>query len=138
MADRNSEQALTKRAPNTNVKKKVTPVRRRLDAWFRANELLRMAFTVGFIACLVCTVALLRTTPALCRADWISRTTSQVIFFRDKRALDEFESGHLQFDADASVVAITAGASAGVRTTGAAAGASGAYIERSASRRTQA
>jgi lipid-binding SYLF domain-containing protein len=50
---------------------------------------------------------------------------SQVIFFQDKRALDEFESGHFQFGADASVVAITAGASAGAGTTGAAAGASG-------------
>jgi lipid-binding SYLF domain-containing protein len=49
---------------------------------------------------------------------------SQVIFFQDKRALDEYESGHFQFGADASVVAITAGASAGAGTTGAAAGAS--------------
>ncbi len=49
---------------------------------------------------------------------------SQVIFFQDKRALDEFESGHFQFGADASVVAITAGASAAAGTTGAAAGAS--------------
>ncbi len=50
---------------------------------------------------------------------------SQVIFFQDKRALDEFESGHFQFGADASVVAITAGASATEGTTGASAGASG-------------
>jgi lipid-binding SYLF domain-containing protein len=50
---------------------------------------------------------------------------SQVIFFKDKRALAEFESGHFQFGADASVVAITAGASAGAGTTGTAAGASG-------------
>jgi len=50
---------------------------------------------------------------------------SQVIFFKDKRALDEFESGHFQFGADASVVAITAGASASAGTTGAASGASG-------------
>jgi lipid-binding SYLF domain-containing protein len=50
---------------------------------------------------------------------------SQVIFFQDKRALDEFESGHFQFDADASVVAITAGASASAGTTGAATAASG-------------
>jgi lipid-binding SYLF domain-containing protein len=50
---------------------------------------------------------------------------SQVIFFEDKRALDEFESGHFQFGADVSVVAITAGASAGVATTGPTAGASG-------------
>jgi lipid-binding SYLF domain-containing protein len=50
---------------------------------------------------------------------------SQVIFFQDKRALDEFESGHFQFGADASVVAITAGASASAGTTGASASASG-------------
>jgi lipid-binding SYLF domain-containing protein len=49
---------------------------------------------------------------------------SQVIFFEDKRALDEFESGHFQFGVDASVVAITAGASASAGTTGAATGAS--------------
>jgi len=58
---------------------------------------------------------------------WLAggKAFSQVIFFQDKRALDEFESGHFQFGADASVVAITAGASAGAGTTGAAAGASG-------------
>lgn len=50
---------------------------------------------------------------------------SQVIFFKDKRALDEFESGHFQFGVDASVVAITAGASASAGTTGATTGASG-------------
>jgi len=50
---------------------------------------------------------------------------SQLIFFQDKRALDEFESGHFQFGVDASVVAITAGASASAGTTGAASGASG-------------
>src|ERR1700733_14084987 len=33
---------------------------------------------------------------------------SQIIFFEDKRALDEFESGSFEFGADASVVAITA------------------------------
>src|ERR1700744_3880776 len=37
---------------------------------------------------------------------------SQIIFFEDKRALDEFESGNFEFGADASVVAITAGANA--------------------------
>jgi len=54
---------------------------------------------------------------------------SQVIFFQDKRALEEFESGHFQFGVDASVVAITAGASASAGTTGAAAGASGSQDE---------
>ena len=43
---------------------------------------------------------------------------SEIIFFEDKRALDEFESGHFQFGADASAVAITAGAEAGAGTTG--------------------
>ncbi len=49
---------------------------------------------------------------------------SQVIFFENKQALNNFESGHFQFGADASVVAITAGANASGGTTGAAAGAS--------------
>jgi lipid-binding SYLF domain-containing protein len=50
---------------------------------------------------------------------------SQMIFFQDKRALDEFESGSFAFDASASAIAITAGASASAGTTGATAGASG-------------
>jgi lipid-binding SYLF domain-containing protein len=50
---------------------------------------------------------------------------SQVIFFEDKRALDEFRSGDFEFGADASVVAITAGASASAGTNGADASASG-------------
>ncbi len=49
---------------------------------------------------------------------------SEIIFFEDKRALDEFESGNLEFGADASVVAITAGANAGAATNGASAGVS--------------
>jgi len=49
---------------------------------------------------------------------------SEIIFFEDKRALDEFESGSFAFGADASVVAITAGANAGAATNGASAGAS--------------
>ena len=36
---------------------------------------------------------------------------SQIIFFEDKRALDEFESGTFEFAAGASVIAVTAGAS---------------------------
>jgi lipid-binding SYLF domain-containing protein len=43
---------------------------------------------------------------------------SQIIFFEDKRALDEFESGHFQFGADASAVAVTAAAEAGAGTNG--------------------
>jgi lipid-binding SYLF domain-containing protein len=49
---------------------------------------------------------------------------SQIIFFADKRALDEFESGSFQFAAGASAVAITAGASASTGTSGSSAGAS--------------
>jgi lipid-binding SYLF domain-containing protein len=49
---------------------------------------------------------------------------SEIIFFKDKRALDEFESG-FEFGADASVTAITASADAGAGTDGAQAGASG-------------
>ena len=37
---------------------------------------------------------------------------SEIIFFEDQRALKEFTSGNFEFGADASVVAITAGASA--------------------------
>jgi lipid-binding SYLF domain-containing protein len=51
---------------------------------------------------------------------------SEIIFFQDKRALDEFESGSFEFGADASVVAITAGANASAATNGASAGASAA------------
>jgi lipid-binding SYLF domain-containing protein len=49
---------------------------------------------------------------------------SEIIFFEDKRALDEFESGIFEFGADASVVAVTAGANAGAATNGASAGVS--------------
>ncbi|HME37925.1 MAG TPA: lipid-binding SYLF domain-containing protein [Steroidobacteraceae bacterium] len=50
---------------------------------------------------------------------------SQIIFFQDKRALDEFTSGSFEFAAGVSAVAITAGASASAGTTGASSGASG-------------
>jgi lipid-binding SYLF domain-containing protein len=50
---------------------------------------------------------------------------SQIIFFKDQRALDQFESGALEFSAGASAVAITAGASARVATDGVSSGASG-------------
>jgi len=49
---------------------------------------------------------------------------SEIIFFEDKRAYDEFTSGEFAFDAQASAVAITAGAQAKVGTTGSTAGAS--------------
>ena len=50
---------------------------------------------------------------------------SEIIFFQDKRAFDEFTSGNFEFGAEAGVVAITAGASASAGTTGTSAGASG-------------
>jgi len=50
---------------------------------------------------------------------------SQIIFFEDKRALDEFESGSFEFAAGVSAVAVTAGASASAGTAGATSGASG-------------
>lgn len=49
---------------------------------------------------------------------------SQIIFFQDKRAYDEFTGGSFEFDATASAVAITAGAQAQAGTKGATAGAS--------------
>jgi len=49
---------------------------------------------------------------------------SQIIFFEDKRALDEFESSGFEFGADVGAVAITAAASATASTNGASAGAS--------------
>jgi lipid-binding SYLF domain-containing protein len=45
---------------------------------------------------------------------------SQIIFFQDKRAYDDFTSGEFAFDAQASAVAITAGAQASAGTTGGA------------------
>jgi len=49
----------------------------------------------------------------------------EIIFFHDKRVLDEFESGKFEFAAGASAVAITAGASASVGTDRASSEASG-------------
>ena len=50
---------------------------------------------------------------------------SEIVFFQDKRALDEFTAGGFEFAADAGAVAITAAASASAGTNGATAGASG-------------
>ena len=50
---------------------------------------------------------------------------SEIIFFEDKRAFDEFTGGNFEFGADASAVAITAAAGATARTSGSSAGASG-------------
>lgn len=49
---------------------------------------------------------------------------SEIIFFQDKRAYDEFTSGQFEFGATAQAVAITAGAQAKAGTEGATAGAS--------------
>jgi len=49
---------------------------------------------------------------------------SQIIFFQDKRALDEFESGSFEFSAGASAIAVTAGANASIATNGVTSGAS--------------
>ena len=53
------------------------------------------------------------------------RAYSQIIFFQDKRAFEEFTKGNFEFGADVAAVAITAAAEGGVGTTGASAGASG-------------
>ena len=50
---------------------------------------------------------------------------SQIIFFQDKRALDEFTSGQFTFDAGVSAVAITAAASGSLGTEGGSGGISG-------------
>jgi lipid-binding SYLF domain-containing protein len=49
---------------------------------------------------------------------------SQIIFFQDKRALDQFESGNFEFSAGASAIAVTASANASVGTNGVTSGAS--------------
>ncbi len=49
---------------------------------------------------------------------------SEMIFFQDKRAYEEFTSGEFEFDATASAVAITAGVQAKAGTEGTTAGAS--------------
>lgn len=49
---------------------------------------------------------------------------SEIVFFQDKRAFDEFISGNFEFDATAQAIAITAGAEAQAGTSGVSAGAS--------------
>ncbi len=49
---------------------------------------------------------------------------SEIIFFKDQRAFDEFRD-NFEFGAQATAVAVTAGVSAGASTTGASAGVSG-------------
>jgi len=46
---------------------------------------------------------------------------SEIIFFRDKQAMDDFTSGNFEFSADAGVIVITASADASVGTSGAGA-----------------
>lgn len=58
---------------------------------------------------------------------------SEIIFFEDKRAFDEFTSGNFEFGAQASAVAITAGASAKAGSSGSTAGASGGKHDASTS-----
>jgi lipid-binding SYLF domain-containing protein len=50
---------------------------------------------------------------------------SEIIFFEDKRAFDEFSSGNFEFGAGVNAIAITASASASAGTTGTSAAASG-------------
>jgi lipid-binding SYLF domain-containing protein len=50
---------------------------------------------------------------------------SEIIFFKDRQALDAFTSGHFSLSGDISAVAITAGASASAGTGGSSAGISG-------------
>ena len=50
---------------------------------------------------------------------------SQVIFFEDKRALEDFTSGNFEFGGDAQATALTAAVGASANTAGNSAGASG-------------
>lgn len=50
---------------------------------------------------------------------------SQIIFFRDERAFTDFTSGNYEFGAQASAVALTAGASAQTSTGGSGSASSG-------------
>jgi hypothetical protein len=54
---------------------------------------------------------------------------SEIIFFQDKRDLDEFESGKFEFSAGASAIAITASASASIGTDRISSQASGAATD---------
>jgi len=49
---------------------------------------------------------------------------SMIVFLKDESAFKKFTSGKFKFGADASAVAITAGASAGISNTGSSAGSS--------------
>ena len=53
-----------------------------------------------------------------------AKAFSEIIFFQDQRAFDEFTSGNFEFGAQAQAIAITAGAQAQASTAGTSAGAS--------------
>jgi lipid-binding SYLF domain-containing protein len=53
------------------------------------------------------------------------QTFSQIIFFQDQRAFNEFIGSNFEFGAQATAVAIKAGASAAATTTGSSAGTTG-------------
>jgi lipid-binding SYLF domain-containing protein len=53
------------------------------------------------------------------------KSFSEIIFFEDKRALDEFRNGNFEFGAEASATMITSDATAQTSTSGSSAGASG-------------
>jgi lipid-binding SYLF domain-containing protein len=53
------------------------------------------------------------------------KSYSQIIFFEDQRAFDEFTTGNFEFGAEAQAVVVTAAASAEGSTTGSSASASG-------------
>ncbi len=55
---------------------------------------------------------------------WGGQAFSEMIFFEDKRAYDDFTSGEFEFDASASAVAITAGVQAKAGSQGSTASAS--------------
>jgi lipid-binding SYLF domain-containing protein len=57
------------------------------------------------------------------------KSYSQIIFFQNKRDLDEFESGKFEFNAGASAIAITASASASIGTDRASSEASRATTD---------
>jgi len=50
---------------------------------------------------------------------------SQIVFFEDKRAFDEFAKGSYEFDATVQAIAITASATASAGSAGSSAGAAG-------------
>jgi len=60
---------------------------------------------------------------------------SQIVFFEDRRAFEEFTKGNFEFGADVNAVAITAAAGASLGTSGASAEASGGMKDATAAGR---